>query len=59
MIIHLFHTKINVGEKKAPGAFFLKKGVFKEKTGILIVLRGFWGKIRKELNNEYRITNIE
>ena len=51
--------KKRLQRKKAPGAFFLKKGVFKEKTGILIVLRGFLGRIRKELNNEYRITNIE
>jgi hypothetical protein len=33
--------------------------IFRRKTGILVALRRFLGKIREELNNEYRLLNIE
>jgi hypothetical protein len=33
--------------------------IFRPKSWILVVLRRFLSKIRVELNNEFRITNIE
>jgi hypothetical protein len=34
-------------------------GDFWLKSRFFVVLGGFWGKIRKELNNEHRMMNIK
>ena len=33
--------------------------IFRRKSGILVAIWRFLGKIREELNNEYRLLNIE